>query len=80
MRGAACLDAYRGITYSTPAEELNRSCARAYAKLDADERRNVDGLGSVHSWEVFMRLLEARDPARQKITAADVARKPDVSV
>ena len=34
-------------------------------------------MGTVHSWEVFMRFLEARDPSRPKVTAADIAKKPD---
>ena len=55
------------------------SCARFYEQLDEREREALDRLASVHSWEVFMRFLEARDPTREKVTAGDIAKKPDVT-
>jgi len=37
----------------------------------------MSGLASVHSWELFMRLLESRDPGRPKVTAEQIAEKAD---
>jgi len=53
------------------------SCTRAYRRLAESEQKQYACMSSVHSWEVFMRLLERRDPSREKVTAADVAKKPD---
>ena len=53
------------------------SCITAYARLDRAARAALRRLGTVHSWETFMRLLERRDPRRPKATAADCAAKPD---
>ena len=33
-----------------------------------DVRVSVSGLASVHSYELFMRLLDSRDPGRPKVT------------
>ena len=55
------------------------SNARLYDSLDDDEKARLDGLATVHSWESFMRFLEARDPKRPKVTAADIAKKPDMT-
>lgn len=54
------------------------SCGAAYAALPEERRAELLKLGSVHSWEAFMRFLEARDPTREKVTAEDCAKKPDV--
>ena len=53
------------------------SCITAYARLDGAARAALRRMGTVHSWETFMRLLERRDPQRPKATAADCAAKPD---
>lgn len=53
------------------------STETVYEQLTDAEKAEVDGMGTVHSWEVFMRFLEARDPSRPKVTAADIAKKPD---
>lgn len=49
-----------------------------FEMLEEGEKRRLEGLGAVHSWCDFMRFLEARDPAREKASAADCAAKPDV--
>lgn len=56
------------------------SCVRALEMLKCSDPALYDRLktlNSVHSWEVFMRFLEARDPARPKATAEQCAAKPD---
>ena len=41
------------------------------------EKDDAEALDAVHSWELFMRLLERRDPDRPKVTAEEIAAKPD---
>ena len=81
-KSAICLYAPRTLEKALPpvgAATRFASCVRFYEQLDAAERSALDGLASVHSWEVFMRFLEARDPKREKVTPADIAKKPDVT-
>ena len=52
------------------------SCTAAFEALAREEQEKLRGLCSVHSWEKFMRLLESRDPGRQKVTAEQIAEKP----
>ena len=49
-----------------------------YERLDVAEQELLEAHGAVHSWCDFMHFLEARDPARERATEADCARKPDV--
>lgn len=55
------------------------SGAAAYEALEPAEAERLLQLGSVHSWCGFMRVLEARDPGREKASAEDCAAKPDVT-
>ena len=55
------------------------SGALALEQLGDTERLALDGVSAVHSWCDFMRFLEARDPARPMVTAAQCAAKPDVT-
>jgi taurine dioxygenase len=41
------------------------------------EKDDAEALDAVHSWELFMRLLERRDPDRPKVTEEEIAAKPD---
>jgi alpha-ketoglutarate-dependent taurine dioxygenase len=69
-KAAVALYAPRDLTGALPAEggaTRFASCARAFDALPPEERAALHGLGSVHSWELFMRLLEARDPAHPKV-------------
>jgi len=50
-----------------------------YERLDAAEREQLESLSAVHSWCDFMHFLEARDPGREKVSADDCAKKPDVT-
>ena len=53
------------------------SCAAAFEKMSDAEKEDAEALDAVHSWELFMRLLERRDPDRPKVTAEEIAAKPD---
>jgi len=53
------------------------SCVRGLRLLSPELRAKACKTSAVHSWETFMRFLEARDPSRPKVTAEDVAKKPD---
>ena len=50
-----------------------------YERLEAAEREQLESLSAVHSWCDFMHFLEARDPGREKVSADDCAKKPDVT-
>ena len=49
----------------------------ASTELTSEEVAKYRDWSSVHSWRAFMRFLEARDPARPKVTDEDCAKKPD---
>lgn len=56
------------------------SCVRGLESLrkeDPDLYETAKKTKSVHSWEVFMRFLEAKNPSRPKVTAEQCAAKPD---
>ena len=47
--------------------------------MDDAEQAALEAVAAVHSWCDFMRFLEARDPARPRVTEAQCAAKPDVT-
>lgn len=53
------------------------SCVRGFESLDPDLKQRARTASATHSWECFMRFLEARDPSREKVTEEQIAKKPD---
>jgi acetamidase/formamidase/alpha-ketoglutarate-dependent taurine dioxygenase len=49
----------------------------ASCQITAEQQEKYKGWTSVHSWKSFMQFLEARDPARPKVTEEQCAAKPD---